>query len=157
MQNSLYFASLIVALLAVTLRGGFPERAIVWVIFLADVADNSYHRIFGPSDFRFIDYTHLAIDTSAFLGVLWVALGANRFWPMAVCALHLIGMSGHAAVLIRVPGINQVYWAMLNIPDYLQMPVVLWGTIAHARRFARIGRYRDWRHDWRVPAFAQPA
>jgi hypothetical protein len=153
MQLTIYTTTLLVLLFVVTFRGTFPERAIVWVALIADVADQIYHAVYGPSDFRLVDWVHVAIDSSGFAVVLWIALGANRFWPLPVCSLHLLGLTGHAAVLFGLPGINQIYWAMLNVTDYVQVPIIFAGTIAHSRRVARIGRYRDWRHGWLVPTF----
>lgn len=146
-------AAILLLLLLVNLRGAFPERAIIWTVFLADLADLFYHRIYGPSDFRTVDYFHVVLDGVTFSAVLWVALGANRAWPLPVCALHLLGLTAHIAKLSGLPSFNQVYWAMTSIPDYLQLPIILIGTLAHTRRFERIGPYRDWRHDWRVPNF----
>jgi hypothetical protein len=151
-------ASILLLLLLVNLRGAFPERAIIWIVFIADLADLFYHRIYGPSDFRTVELFHVVVDTMTFSGVLWVALGANRVWPLPVCSLHLLGLTAHIAKFSGLPSFNQVYWAMTSIPDYLQLPIILIGTLAHTRRFGRIGPYRDWRHEWRVPAFLrQPA
>lgn len=158
MQSSLYMASILMLLLFVNLRGAFPERTIIWIVFIADVADLFYHRIYGPSDFKSVDYFHVVIDSATFLAVLWVALGANRVWPLPVCSLHLLGLTAHIAELSGLPSFNKVYWAMTSIPDYLQLPLILIGTLLHTRRYDRIGPYRDWRHHWRVPMFLrQPA
>ena len=146
MQSSIYFSAVIILLLWGTLRGSFPERVIVWILFLADIADLFYHRMYGPSDFRAIDYTHIVIDSCAFLAVLWVSLGANRFWPLPVCSLHLLGMTGHVAMVLGMPGYTQVFWAMTNLTDFIQLPIIALGIWMHDRRFRRIGPYRDWRH-----------
>lgn len=153
MQSSFYMAGLLLLLLVVSARGAFPERTIIWTIFVADLADLFYHRIYGPSDFRTVEYFHVVVDGITFLAVLWVALGANRVWPLPVCALHLLGMTAHLAKVAGMPSFNQVYWAMTSIPDYLQLPMILVGTLLHNRRFSRIGPYRDWRTDWFVPKF----
>lgn len=152
MQSTFYFACVLALLLYATLRGSAPERTIVWTILLADLADTFYHRIHGPSDFRFIDYTHVVIDSLAFIAVLWTALGSNRFWPLPVCSLHLLGLTGHAAVFLGIQGLNQVYWAMVTVTDYIQLPIIALGLAMHDRRVRRIGRYRDWRRNWRVPS-----
>lgn len=153
MQLTIYTTSLLILLFIVSLRGAYPERLIVWIAIAIDVADQIYHAIHGPSDFTKIDWVHVAIDSTGFCAVLWVALGANRFWPLPVCSLHLLGLTGHAAVLLGIPGLNQIYWAMLNVTDYVQVPIILLGLIAHMRRVDRIGQYRNWREGWRVPPF----
>ncbi len=153
MQLTIYSTSLLVLLFAVSLRGSVPERLIVWIALAIDVTDQIYHAFYGPSDFTKVDWVHVLIDTSGFCAVLWVALGANRFWPLPVCSLHLLGLTGHAAVLLGVPGLNQIYWAMLNVTDYVQVPIIVLGMIAHMRRVDRIGPYRSWREGWLVPPF----
>lgn len=153
MQLTIYSTCLLILLFVVSLRGAQPERLIVWIALTIDVADQVYHALYGLSSFTEIDWIHVALDTAGFCGVLWVALGANRFWPLPVCSLHLLGLTGHAAVLLGVPGLNQIYWAMLNVTDYLQVPIILLGMIAHIRRVDRIGQYRSWRKGWLVPPF----
>jgi hypothetical protein len=49
------------------------------------------------------------------------------------------------SVYSPVAGFNKAYWAISTVPGWLQMAVLLAGILAHARREARIGRYRDWR------------
>ncbi len=153
MQSSIYFSAIIILLFWVILRGSFPERAIVGIILLADVLDQIYHAFYGPSDFRTADLVHVALDFCAFLGVLWVALGANRFWPLAVCSLHLLGMTGHAAMALNMPGYTQAYWAMTSLTDFIQLPIIAAGVWMHDRRRRLIGPYRDWRPGWSALEF----
>jgi hypothetical protein len=151
--STIYISCLLLLLVLVTLRGAMPERLVVWILFVADVIDLFYHRIYGPSNFTSFDLFHFTMDSVLLVALLWVALGANRFWPLPICSLHLIGFSGHIGSLAPVPWINGLYWAMATVPAFLQLPIVLAGVIAHIRRTRRIGHYRDWRHGWRVPSF----
>lgn len=125
--------------------GAAPERMLAVLLFGTDLADTLYHRLFGPSDFVNVDPVHLALDSIVLVGTLWVALRANRFWPLPVCSLQLIVVTGHLSVYTPVPGFNQAYWAISTVPGWLQMVLVLIGIAMHARRRARIGPYRDWR------------
>lgn len=151
MTSTIYLSLVLIQLLIVSWRGGVPERAIVLILLASDLSDFAYHWMLGPTDFGKIDYGHFLIDSLTFAALTWVALGANRFWPLPVCSLQLIIETSHFAQLLGASGIKGMYWAMSAIPAYLQLAVVLTGTIAHIRRVRRIGPYRAWRINWPVP------
>lgn len=151
-----YFSLVCVMLLFAIRRGGAPERAVLAILAVSDAVDLVYHGIAGPSNFSRVDYVHLVIDTVTLSGLLWVALGANRFWPLPVCSLQLIGVTSHIAILLGAPGIRGMYWAMITVPHYLQLLVALAGFVAHVRRTEKFGRYRDWRHQWPRPGLLAP-
>lgn len=132
--------------------GGGPERLVAGLLLATDALDHVQHYFFGPTNFIHVDPGHVVLDSITLAGALWVALRANRFWPLPVCSLQFIQLSGHFAILAPIPGINQAYWALSIIPGWLQMALVLIGIIAHTRRRQRIGSYRDWR--WGLTAFA---
>jgi hypothetical protein len=127
------------------LYGRLPERMMAWLLLGFDLLDHVNHQLVGPTDFVRVDPGHLVLSALSLATMLWIALRANRFWPLPVCSLQLINLTGHLAVLAEVPGFNVVYWAMTALPVFLQMAIVTCGILAHARREARIGAYRDWR------------
>lgn len=139
---------LILALLLVVVAtrfGSVPERMMAWSLLLLDALDHANHWLFGPTDFVRVDPGHLVISSLGLAIMLWIGLRANRVWPLPICSLQLITVSGHLAVLAAVPGINVVYWAMNVVPGWLQFMIVVIGIAAHTRRHARLGPYRDWR------------
>src|SRR6478735_1773010 len=112
-------------------RGGPPERLAAVIIvcwILADVA------------------VHLVFDGGELVAIVWLALRANRRWPLWAAAAQLICFSGHMAVLISPEGMRRAYWAMTQLPPYIQLTSLLLGAVWHARRFERIGPYRSWRY-----------
>ncbi len=125
-------------------RGGPPERLAAAIIVSWIVADVSYHLVFGPSGFARVDPVHLVLDGGELVAILWLALRANRMWPMWAAAAQLICVSGHIALFIE-PGMRRAYWAMTQLPPYIQAAALLFGVWAHARRFERLGPYRSWR------------
>jgi hypothetical protein len=54
-------------------------------------------------------------------------------------------MLGHLAVLIESGGMRRAYWAMTQLPPYVQILAMVCGAAFHARRFRQIGHYRSWR------------
>ncbi|HEU4651800.1 MAG TPA: hypothetical protein VFS49_10335 [Croceibacterium sp.] len=131
------------ALVAVA-RGGPPERLAAAIIVSWILADVVYHLMFGPSGFAHVDPVHLFLDGSELVAIVWLALRANRMWPLWAAAAQLICVSGHFALFME-PGMQRAYWAMTQLPQYIQLTALVLGAVAHARRFERIGPYRSWR------------
>ena len=132
------------AALAAVARGGPPERMAAGIIVCWIIADVSYHLVFGPSGFARVDPVHLVLDGGELIAIVWLALRANRMWPLWAAAAQLICVSGHVALFME-PGMRRAYWAMTQLPPYIQVTALFLGAVAHARRFERIGPYRSWR------------
>jgi hypothetical protein len=137
----LFFA---VAFVAVS-RGGPPERLAAAIIVSWILTDVSYHLVFGPSGFDRVDPVHVVLDGVELAAIAWLALRANRMWPLWAAAAQLICVSGHIAIFVSPEGMRRAYWAMTQLPPYIQLLALLCGAIAHARRLERIGPYRSWR------------
>ena len=126
-------------------RGGPPERLAAVIIICWIIADVSYHLVFGPSGFARVDPVHLVLDGGELIAIVWLALRANRMWPLWAAAAQLICVSGHLAVTVEPDGVRRAYWAMTQLPPFIQLIALVLGAVAHARRFERIGPYRSWR------------
>lgn len=146
-----FFSGIILAMFlavgAVAFRwGGAPERAVAVVLVGWNTADFFYHLIQGPSAFVWVDNWHLLLDGAMLATTMWVALRANRMWPLWVAAAAVISFSGHLAVLVRPEGNARAYWALTQLPQYVQLVALMLGTYAHAMRLQRLGGpYRSWR------------
>jgi uncharacterized membrane protein len=108
-------------------------------------ADVFYHLVFGPSGFDQVDPVHVVLDGGELVVIVWLALRANRMWPLWAAAAQLLCVSGHVAVLVSPQGMQRAYWALTQLPQYIQLIALVLGAVAHARRFERIGPYRSWR------------
>lgn len=126
-------------------RGGPPERIAAKIVIVWILTDVGYHLLFGPSGFVVVDPAHLVIDGAELVAITWVALRANRIWPLWAAASQVMTISGHIVVLIGDSGINYAYWAMTQLPPYVQLLAMVCGATFHAHRFRRIGHYRSWR------------
>jgi hypothetical protein len=144
-QSSLIFAVILAAGALAWRRGGAPERAAAAIIVAWIVGDALYHILFGPSGFERVDPVHLVLDGAELAALLWLALRANRVWPLFAAAAQLICVTGHAAVLLEPDGMRRAYWAMTQLPQYIQLTALVMGAAAHARREQLIGPYRSWR------------
>lgn len=133
------------ALLAAFWRGGDPERIAAVIIAGWIFVDLAYHARFGPSGFVRVDPVHIVLDGAELVAISWLALRANRLWPLWAAAAQLICVSGHLAALIEPGGMRRAYWAITQVPQYIQLLALLVGVISHARRTRVVGRYRSWR------------
>jgi hypothetical protein len=126
-------------------RGGPPERIAAKIVIVWILTDVGYHLLFGPSGFVVVDPAHLVIDGGQLLAIMWVAMRANRLWPIWAAAAQVMTFSGHLVVMISESGWNYAYWAMTQLPPYIQLLAMVCGAASHAHRYRRIGPYRSWR------------
>ena len=140
-------AALLLLLALAIRRGGQPEKWIASTIPLSFFLGAILIAARGPEEFWAFDPLLFVIDAGIFGVELWVALRANRWWPLCATALQLIVLIGHIAKALQIRGLPQVYWGMTTLPLYLQLGVLLAGIYAHAGRVAARGPYPDWRLD----------
>lgn len=126
-------------------HGGPPEQLAAKVIVIWILVDVSYHLLFGPSGFREVDPAHLVIDGAELAAIVWLALRANRLWPIFAAAAQLITFVGHVVAMIDNGGMSRAYWAITQLPPYIQLFALVCGVASHARRLRRLGPYRSWR------------
>lgn len=127
-------------------RGGPPERYAAAILLVWISTDTAYHLIFGRSDWGYVDPVHLLLDGAQLAAITWIALQANRMWPLWAAAAALVCFAGHLAVFARPEGMQRAYWALTQIPQYIQLAALLLGIVAHIRRVKRLGGpYRSWR------------
>ena len=151
------YKGVILATVALALRkGDEPEQLTALVMMTALFADWINHRLLGTPNYFTINPGHFVLDGWMLIVLVWIALYANRGWPLWIGALQLIAVAGHMAKLFDVSAIRRGYWAMVAVPGYVQL-VVLWiGLAAHIRRVERIGRYAAWRPRLPEPPGAGP-
>jgi len=133
------------AVLFAARRGGEPERSVAAVLLATFLLDVGNHALFGDPAWFAVNPGHLVIDVWAFLVLGWVALRANRGWPLGVAAAQSLVLLGHAAKLWDLDMVRRAYWAMTQVPFLLQLLILAFGTWAHQSRARRIGRYQGWR------------
>lgn len=145
------FRLAIAAVLAFTFRkGGEPERLVAAVLAATTLLDVANHAMFGEPVFFAVNPGHVVIDAWAMIALLWIALRANRGWPMLVSAAQIIVVLGHVSKIIELSLVRYGYFAMTQMPLNIQITALLLGTVAHSRREELIGRYHSWRLDRRL-------
>lgn len=126
-------------------KGEEPERMVATILIATILLDVANHALFGSAAYYAIDPGHFVIDSWALAGLLWVALRANRGWPLWACSGQVIVVLAHFAKIIDLSLVRYGYFAMSQLPFAIQSAALLLGTTAHLRRTGRIGRYHAWR------------
>jgi hypothetical protein len=125
-------------------KGGSPERVVSFLFSLWLLIEPFRESIF-PAIWDRLDITSLAVDGFLTLGIVLVALRANRVWPMFAAGFGLVAMLGHFSRAVELDGMQRAYWAMTEPPYVIISLVLVVGTYLHGRRSAVFGSYRDWR------------
>ncbi|HTM95428.1 MAG TPA: hypothetical protein VL100_06400 [Croceibacterium sp.] len=143
---TVFILTLIASVGAVAWRfGGAPEKFAGAILVVWAALDTSYHLMFGLSDFKTVDPVHVELAATELVAMVWLALRANRIWPLFAAAAQLICLMGHLAALLETEGMRRAYWTATQIPPFFELIAVLSGTFAHVRRTHRLGNYRSWR------------
>lgn len=138
-----------IALVAIVLfalrKGGEPERLVAAILVATALLDLVNHALFGRASYFAVNPGHLVIDSWALVALLWIALRANRGWPLWACSAQIIVVIAHLSKLTDLSLVRYGYFAMSQLPISIQAAALLLGTSAHVRRTERIGRYHAWR------------
>lgn len=116
-------------------RGGAPERLCALAYFMATLLTV----LVAPQwqlSFNGVDWGVFAVDLALFLALIALALNANRFWPMWVCATAGLGLLGHISVIVA-PSISPLFYATVSMGSGWPAVILLAvGTYRHQQRVA---------------------
>ena len=134
-----------VAVAFARLKGGIPERCVSISIVVWILLDVVYHYFTAAANYGHIVVAHVIFDTLLLLALFATALCANRVWPCWAAASSLIAMLGHLAMAVGLSGMQRAYWAITQVPFFIQLLALVVGTAFHIRRRRIKGPYPDWR------------
>ncbi|MBO6526414.1 hypothetical protein [Erythrobacter sp.] len=133
------FALFVALLCAVTIyawrRGGWPEKASASALAAQVVIDQAYHLLIGTrgGDFTDVHMWHFMLDIVLFAAVLFIALRADRFWPLWLGGTMIIMLSAHA--LRGMAEMHPDIYAVINrYPFWMAILVVGVGTALQDQR-----------------------
>jgi hypothetical protein len=142
--NVVVYAILLVACWAYALRrGGPPERigaSILAVGSFLSAATASVSMI----GYRSVETGILIVDLLCLVSFLALALRADRFWPLWVAALQIIGTAGHSVKFVDPDIIRRAYAFILVIWAYPMILLLVVGTRRHQQRLSRFGIDKSW-------------
>lgn len=124
-------------------KGGEPERAGAAVMLYLFVVQATAYAIQQPRYVEVDEISFLA-DAIAVVGFCFIAIHANRVWPLVAGALQLLSLAFHFARAVNPEVIGLAYGLMKSGPTAFVLLMLLLGTIFHQRRLAVHSEYRDW-------------
>lgn len=133
------------------MRGDEPERIVAAFVVFGVVADRFGHMFLEYGDFLRFSGSRLALDCIQLVGFMFVALRANRVWPLWIAAAQLVAIMGSLAPLAYTTGHTHAYWAMTQLPIFVHLIALGLGVLFHSRRLRRVGPYNAWSpksQDW---------
>lgn len=132
----IYYALLLAVLGYAAARGGWAERAAVMIVLGGSILTQA---VLSPLAHRFtgIEYSVLAIDILCLAGFTAIALRSDRYWPIWLAALQLIGVLAHLARLAD-PGMMRTGYAfLLAVWSYPILALIAFGTWSRHREARR--------------------
>ena len=118
------------------IRGGAPER-LVALIFLAAAPLSRLAYLYPVNRFSSVEPALFAIDATVLALLVWIALRADRTWPVWQAALQLILVGIHLAVWLKIQEHRWVYQIAAFAIAYPMLAVLLVGTWRHRQRLTQ--------------------
>lgn len=137
---------LVAVCMAALLRGAGPERLCCLVLVGIFGVDELYHFFLAePAMYQTIDIGHAAIDIAAAVAFVFIALRANRLYPLCLAALQILSVVSHPVKTMEDQIGPIAYGILATGPFSLEILTLTLGIAFHIRRTRQYGRYRSWR------------
>lgn len=147
-QAVIYYSLLGVTCFYALWRGGGPERVVAGLFIAASIAsDNSY--AIGAEKYLGVELGVLIIDLALLAGLVAVMLRADRYWPIAMVSLHVLGVLAHWARSQEGSMIALTYATLLSLWSYPMLLILVIATRRHQLRLRRHGADPSWRRSSR--------
>jgi hypothetical protein len=143
-RSAFYIGLLVGSVTYAGLKGGGPERAVAAVLATRFVLDPLMH-LYLHARFTTVDPTHLILDSATLIAFVAVALRANRFWTLWLCAFHGLAVLSHVTKALDLTIHPVVYAIMEAMWSYMLLALLIWGTWVHQRRLTTQAGDRSWR------------
>lgn len=142
MNVLLFLAILVVCCLYAFVRGGPPERLGAAALIAAVVASH-FVPASGPIRFQTIEYGTMAVDMTLLAAIVFIAVRAQRYWPMWMAAFLLDTVLTH--LLMLSPKLVPWSYAVMNAAWAYPLPIILAaGTWRHQMRKRSYGDDPAW-------------
>lgn len=148
LENRVWIQKLLVVLLfALAIwKGRGPERACASVLMTMIVVHAFLRDLIGiKSSFYSIDSVGFFLDSMGLVAFLYIAVEANRFYPLVLASAQLVAFTSHIVKLLVEPISSLAYYLLIAMPFWFQIFVLAGGIGRHLYRKSHLGDYRDWR------------
>ncbi len=133
MRNLIFLVLLLSVLGYALARGGRTERLGALILFVGSLL--SYAAL-SPAAKRWADVelSVLAVDLAILVAFVILALKSDRYWPIWIASLQLIGVLAHFAKLAEPAMMRTGYAFILAVWSYPMLALIAAGTWRHDRR-----------------------
>lgn len=138
-----YYTLLLLCWAYALLRGGAPEKigtSIVLVGSLLTLATVSTQ----ARSYASVEIGVFLVDVATLLAFLVLALRAQRYWPLWLTALQLIGTAGHIVKWADPDLMPKAYAFAAIFWSYPMLLILALGTWRHQQRLKRFNVDRSW-------------
>lgn len=123
-------------------RGGAPER-LVGVIFLLAFPASRLAYATGWT-FQGLAMGVFFVDVMMFIAMFWIAMNANRQWPIPMVAMQGLQVLGHFLKLSEPSMLPLLYWLGRIAWSYPMLVLLALATLRHVNRERRLGAEPPW-------------
>ncbi len=141
MNAWLYLALLLTVSVWTLWRGGAPERIAMLAILFAVAATIA---VASNHVFTSRETGIFAVDLVLTLVICTLAMLAERFWPLWLSAILIVGVMLQLAIWYAPRSYREVYLILHAMSAYPTLMLILAGTLRHRHRLRRAGRDPAW-------------
>ncbi len=127
-------------------RGGEPELYATLLLVFGFVLQGILYA-YEPPVFARVDFTSLLHDLIITIGLVAIALNANRIWPLAAAGIQFVSLFSHSSRALQLSLDPWAYSLLDSVPYGLALACIIVGFVAHFRRYHQYGYDYDW-VDW---------
>jgi hypothetical protein len=122
--------------------GGGPEKTAATMYTTAAVA-SILVLPGGARPFVNVAWAMLAVDFALAAGLIWLALTADRFWPMPSAAFQALSCLGHIEKILEPTSLSLGYQLLAQASTYPTLLLLGAGIWRHQRRSRQERPYRN--------------
>ena len=125
------------------IRGGQPERWAV-MIFMVGFALSVFAASPFEDSFTSPEVGVLMVDLILIVPFIMLAMHAERYWTLWICAMQVIQVLSHIPKMIIPELLPQAYYIVIAFWAYPMLLTLAIGTYRHQQRLRQFGVDRSW-------------
>lgn len=143
-MNVIIFLSLLGTAFGLAIRfGGAPERWTAFMFLVATVMSDLLYQ--APAErYYTVEVAVAFVDIALLFGLGAVLLKADRFWPIAMFAVHSVTVLSHLVKLLDASIVRHAYVIAIVSPGYATLLILIVAVIRHRQRLSAYGGDLDW-------------
>jgi hypothetical protein len=125
-------------------KGGPPERLGISIAIAASFLSALVVSHDVQVRYQGVETGLFLVDLAALAAFAALALWADRFWPLWITGIHLVGVATHTAKLLSPDVVPRVYSWVQGLWAYPILLLIVIGAARHRIRVARFGADNSW-------------